>query len=203
MSVTDATTLSRGSALRDAVTITWFRSETFSCAMQTSGQPAISTAATKESLTCQLLHALHARWGWSRATGKEETEQVRRRRARTRSGIAQREPPMRVSAGLRACEWIVILRPHLPVLAAQSSVAVSGSLTVAWAAPALHSYANAHRLPVSPQGRLCSPGTPETNKTLRGCTPACKSAGPPTFGLRLRLRGNGYSFVAPRSGTSS
>ena len=67
------------------------------------------------------------------------------------------------------------LKPHLPVLAAQWSVAVSGSLTVAWAAPALHSYANAHRLPVSPQGRLCSPGTPETNETLRGRMQACKS----------------------------
>ena len=31
------------------------------------------------------------------------------------------------------------LRPHLPVLAAQWSIAVPGSLTVAWAAPALHS----------------------------------------------------------------
>src|SRR5580693_221204 len=80
MTVTEATAVSRGSEVRDAVTITWFRSEKSSCATAMSGQPAESSAATKKSLTCQLLHALHARWGWSGATGKEETD-VRYRRA--------------------------------------------------------------------------------------------------------------------------
>src|SRR5579864_5105191 len=60
MTVTEAIASATGSALRVAVTITWFRSETASCETQTKGQPAESSAATKKSLTCQLLHALHA-----------------------------------------------------------------------------------------------------------------------------------------------
>src|SRR5882724_131484 len=171
MSVTEATALSRGSELRDAVTITCFRSETFSCAMQTSGQPATSSA-TNESLTCQLLHALHARWGWSRATGKEETEQVRCRRARTRSGIAQREPPMRVSAGLRACEWIVIL--ETAPSRARSTVVCRG---LGLAYRCVGSAGIAFIRECSPASRF-TPGTPETNETLRGRIQACKSAGP-------------------------
>src|SRR5580704_18908115 len=139
MTVTDAIAVSKGSALRDAVTITWVRSKTSSCAMQINGQLAGSSAAKRKSLTCQLLHALHARWGWSGATGKEETDVRYRRASQTvwhrpaRAAHCVSRPVSRLASGSLS------LRPHLPVLAAQWSVAVSGSLTVAWAAPELHS----------------------------------------------------------------
>src|SRR4029077_7233561 len=177
MMVTEAIAVSRGSAVRDAVTITWLRSERSSCATAINGQAAESSAATKESFTCQLLPALHARLGWSGATGKEETDVRYLRASQTvwhrpaRAAHCVSRPVSGLARGFLS------LRPHLPVLAAQWSVAVSGSLTVAWAAPELHSsYRMRTGFPFHPRG-ACAPGTPETDGTLRGCIQGCK-AGP-------------------------
>src|ERR1700728_50597 len=154
MTVTDAIASSRGSARRDAVTITWLRSEKPCCATAISGTVAASGATKNASLTCQLLHALHAR------SGLIQERQGRGDRARNTRGIAtglaspSASRPLPVSAGLRACEWICSLRPHLPVLSSTVVLAVSGSLTVAWAAPALHSFSE--RAPAS----RFTPGAP-------------------------------------------
>src|SRR5580704_19623256 len=188
MTVTDAIAVSKGSALRDAVTITWVRSKTSSCAMQINGQLAGSSAAKRKSLTCQLLHALHARWGWSGATGKEETDVRYRRASQTvwhrpaRAAHCVSRPVSGLASGSLSLETAP---SH-----ARSTVVCRG-LGLAYRCVGSAGIAFVWRMrtgfPFHPKGAFCAPGTPETGGTLRGCIQACKlaSSGPRAGGRRL------------------
>jgi hypothetical protein len=96
--------------------------------------------------------------------------------------------PLRVSAGLRACEWIVVL--ETAPSRARSTVVRRG-LGLAYRCVGSAGIAFVWRMrtgfPFHPKGAFCAPGTPETGGTLRGCIQACKlaSSGPRAGGRRL------------------
>ena len=157
------------------------------CAM-----PGLFTVASRpQTFIDPLPHALHAR---SRCRaggqGQEEAQSRNCRGHRDRSGFAQREPPKSVSAGLRAREWIISCGPRLPVPEAQWLIAVPLSLTVAWAAPALHPIGVRTGFPFHPRNRDV-PGTPKTAQSVRG-TPRMRNS------ARRTARASAPPVVAPR-----
>jgi len=92
---------------------------------------------------------------WTRSDrsgeGRELREEASATADRLTSPDASRQRVSGRSPGSRVDQ--LSSRPHLPVPMAQWYIAVSGSLTVAWAAPALHSFAEC-----APASRF-TPGT--------------------------------------------
>ena len=93
---------------------------------------------------------------------------------RRRSDVAQRESPYMCLGPVSGLASGPYVRETAPSRACSTvAIAVSGSLTVAWAAPALHSSREC-----APASRFTpgneSPGTPETLRSLRGSIRVCK-----------------------------